>query len=147
LERVYLDTCAWCRPFDKLDHKEIVEEFNAVVKIIQRAMEGEIELISSSAVFVEVSLIEPTRREKVETLINRIAAQELKPSMGTRELAKKIVEDCGLDNMDSAHLALALENGIDVFLSTDKDLYLYKKNCISEYGILVKNPTEYEAER
>lgn len=31
------------------------------------------------------------------------------------------------------------------FLSTDKDLYLYKKNCISKYGILVKSPIEYKA--
>lgn len=45
------------------------------------------------------------------------------------------------------HLALALENGIDLFLSTDKDLYLYKRKCISKYGIVVKNPIEYEAER
>lgn len=144
--RVYLDTCVWCRLFDILDHKEIIEEFKAVVKIIQKAIEGKIEIISSSAVFVEISLLDPIRREKVEMLIDRIATLELKPSENTKTLAKKIGEDCGLDHMDSVHLALAIENNIDIFLSTDKDLYLYKRNCISNYGIVVKNPIEYEAE-
>lgn len=144
MERVYFDTCVWCRPFDKLDHKEIVEEFSAVLKIIQKAMDGKLEVISSSAVFVEVSLIDPVRKEKVEMLISRISAEEIRSSKNTRDLAEKIARDCGLDNMDSVHLALAIESGIDVFLSTDKDLYLYKKNCISKYGIVVKNPVEYE---
>ncbi len=146
MERVYLDTCVWCRPFDELDRREIIEEFNSIVKIIQSAIEGKVEVISSSAVFVEVSLIEPMRREKVEALISKIAAQELEPSGNTRRLAEKIARDCGLEDMDSLHIALAIENDIDVFLSTDKDLYLYKKNCISKYGIVVKNPVEYGAE-
>ena len=64
MDGVYLDTCVWCRPFDKLDNKEILEEFNAVVKIIQKAMDGEIEVIGSSAVFVEVSLIEPINADE-----------------------------------------------------------------------------------
>ncbi len=146
MERIYLDTCIWCRPFDKLEHEKIVEEFNAIIKIIQKAIEGRIEVISSSAVSVEVSMIERLRREKVETLISRIAARELKPSENTKKMAEKIAEDCEIDDMDSVHLALAIENNIHVFLSTDKDLYLYKKDCISKYGIVVKNPVEYEAE-
>ncbi len=108
-------------------------------------MEGRIYLVSSSAVSVEVSLIEPIKKEKVETLISRIAKRELKPSENTRKLAERIAKYCGTDNMDSVHLALAIENSIDIFLTTDKDLYLYKKNCIGKYGILVKNPIDYEA--
>ena len=77
--------------------------------------------------------------------MSRISARELKPSRNTRELAEKLAKDCGIDDMDSVHLTLAIENGIEVFLSTDKDLYLYKKDCISKYGIVVKNPVEYEA--
>ncbi len=145
MERLYLDTCVWCRPFDKLDHERIIDEFNATVKIIQKAMEGEIEVVTSSAVFVEVSLLEPMRREKVEALMSRIAVGELVPGENTRALAERIAGDCLLDDMDSVHLALAVENDVDVFLSTDKDLYLYKKDCISKYGIVVKNPVEYGA--
>jgi len=145
LERLYLDTCVWCRPFDKLDHKKIRDEFDAIVKIIQKALEGEIEVASSRAVFVEVSMIGPARRGKVEALMSRITERELRPSKDTRYLAENIARDCILDDMDSVHLALAIENDVDVFLSTDKDLYLYKKKCIGKYGIVVKNPVEYEA--
>ncbi len=147
MERVYLDTCVWCRPCDVLDHEKIKEEFDAVVKIIQKAMEGGIEVVSSSAVLVEVSLLELSRREKVEALISRISARQLKPSRKTRGLAEKIARECGLDDMDSVHIALAVENDVDVFLSTDKDLFKYKEDCVSKYGIVVKNPVEYEVGR
>ena len=102
--------------------------------------------MSSSAIFVEVTLIEPVKREKVEMLVNRISSRELKPSKNTREVAEKIARDCELDNMDSMHLALAIENSADIFLTTDRDLYLNKKKCITKYGIIVKNPVDYEAE-
>jgi predicted nucleic acid-binding protein len=142
LETVYFDTCVWCRPFDKLDHKSIIDEFKAVVRIIQKALEGRIEIVASDAVYVELSLTDSVKREKVETLIDTVATRGLKPGKITRELAERIAEDCGLDNMDAVHLALA---GITIFLSTDRELYKDKKECIEEYGIVVKNPVEYEA--
>lgn len=79
----------------------------------------------------------------MEALIGKAAAGELMPSTNTRNLPEKIASDCGLDDMDSVHIALARENEMDVLLSTDKDLYLYKKDCVSKYGIVVKNPVEY----
>jgi len=123
LETVYFDTCVWCRPFDKLDHKSIIDEFKAVVRIIQKALEGRIEIVASDAVYVELSLTDSVKREKVETLIDTVATRGLKPGKITRELAERIAEDCGLDNMDAVHLALAVEKGITIFLSTDRELY------------------------
>jgi len=119
LERVYLDTCVWCRPFDVLDHKKIREEFRAVSKLIDAAREGKISIVKSEVLFYEISKIEVEERNTVEKLIDEIATEEIKTTENTKKTYENIAKECGLKAVDALHLALAIENNIDVFLTTD----------------------------
>jgi predicted nucleic acid-binding protein len=49
---------------------------------------------------------------------------------------------CELDSMDAAHIATAIDNSADIFLTTDNEI-LRKRDCISKFGIIVKNPADY----
>ncbi|MFH1773667.1 MAG: PIN domain-containing protein [Methanobacteriota archaeon] len=145
MERVYLDTCVWCRLFDVLDHKKIRDEFRAVSKLIDAAREGKISVVKSEVIFYEISKIETEERNTVEKLVDEIAAEEIKTTGKTKKIYENIAEECGLKAVDALHIALAIENKIDVFLTTDDEI-LNRRRCVEKHGIVVKNPTEYEVE-
>ncbi|MBI5253991.1 MAG: PIN domain-containing protein [Euryarchaeota archaeon] len=145
MKRVYLDTCVWCRLFDVIDHKKIREEFRAVSRLVDAARNGKVSIMKSEVLFYEVSKIEGEERTTVEKLIDEIATEEIKTSENTRKTYENVAKECGLKAVDALHLALAIENNVDVFLTTDDEI-LNRRKCIEKHGILVKNPTEYEVE-
>jgi predicted nucleic acid-binding protein len=145
LKRVYLDTCVWCRLFDVLDHKKIREEFRAVGKLIDAAREGKVYVVKSEVLFYEISKIKGEERNTIEKLIDEIAVEEIKTTENTKKTYENIAKECGLKAVDALHIALAVENNVDVFLTTDDEI-LNRRKCLEKYGILVKNPTEYEVE-
>jgi predicted nucleic acid-binding protein len=51
------------------------------------------------------------------------------------------MRDYNINAMDVMHLAIAIDNEVGVFLTTD-DKILRKAEQISKYGIGVKNPRE-----
>ncbi len=145
MKRVYLDTCVWCRLFDVLDHKKIREEFRAVGKLIDAAREGKVYVVKSEVLFYEISKIKGEERNTIEKLIDEIAVEEIKTTENTKKTYENIAKECGLKAVDALHIALAVENNVDVFLTTDDEI-LNRRKCLEKYGILVKNPTEYEVE-
>lgn len=141
--RVYLDTCVWCRPFDR-PAKRVTEEARALHRILSLADREEIEILSSSLVLFEASFIEPAeKRESVTALIRKSSLPFTKARDAIEELARKLIDECGLDSMDAAHVAAAVNGGADTFLTTD-DGILNKSTCISKFGIIVKNPVDFE---
>lgn len=48
-----------------------------------------------------------------------------------------------LTAVDALYVALAIENKIDIFLTTDDEI-LNRRKCIEKHGIVVRNPIEYE---
>lgn len=145
MKRIYLDTCAWCRLFDILDHKRVRDEFRAVSRLVDAARKGKISIVKSEVLFYEISKIEGEGRNSVGKLIDEIAAEEIKTTDYTKKTYEGVAEECGLKAVDALHIALAIENKIDVFLTTDDEI-LNRSECIKKYGIVVKNPTEYEVE-
>lgn len=144
--RVYLDTCVWCRPFDRPAHR-VKEEARALHRVLSLADKDEIELLSSSVVLFEASFIEPAeKRESVMALIRRSSSHFTEAMAAIEELASKLIGECGLDSMDAAHVAAAVNGGADTFLTTD-DGILNKSTCISKFGIIVKNPVDFEVQR
>jgi hypothetical protein len=51
------------------------------------------------------------------------------------------MEDYNIGTMGAMHLAIAIDNQVEVFLTTDDNI-LKKADQISRYGIEVKNPGE-----
>lgn len=143
MERVYLDTCVWCRPFDKAKEKRIIEESGALHGILAMADRNEIEIIGSSVLLFEVSMIDAVEKKgAVKTLVERSITHFTRITEKVEEMAEGIIEACGIDPMDSAHIALAIEGNANIFITTDNGI-LNKGECLSEFGIVVRNPVDY----
>ena len=54
VERVYLDTNVYCRPFDDQSDRRIQVESNAFIEIADAALHGKIVIISSDYVKFEI---------------------------------------------------------------------------------------------
>ncbi len=142
MERLYLDTCVWCRPFDK-PAPRIAIETDALHRILSMADETKIEIISSSIVLFEASMIDVVeKRDAVSALILKSADMFAEVAGEVERLAEDLVSKCKLDGMDAAHIAAAVKGDADVFLTTDDEI-LGKMDCISKFRIVVKNPAEY----
>ena len=84
-------------------------------------------------------------RDTIENLIDEIAIKEIKTTEKTKKAYEKISKECRLKAVDALHITLAIENNLDVFLTTDDEI-LNRRRCINKHGIIVKNPIEYEVE-
>ena len=139
--RVYLDTCVWCRPFDDVSDERIWEEAMAFVEILRKEERNEILVLGSSVLLFEVSMISSDEKRKaVEEIIARVA-KVAHLTESSKEKAEEIMK-CGINAMDALHIAVAIENKVDVFITTDDDI-LKRRGCISK-GIEVENPKEVD---
>ena len=141
--RVYLDTCVWCRPFDEVRDGRILDEAMAFVRIVGKAERDGITVLGSDVLLFELSLISPPEKRKaVEELIARVA-EITHLTERSKEEAEEIMA-CGMNAMDALHIAVAVENGANMFITTDDDI-LKRRVCLSGW-IEVKNPKEVEGE-
>lgn len=142
MERVYLDTCVWCRPFDKPTPR-IIREAKALHRILSLADEAKIEIVSSSIVLFETSMIDATeKRDAVFSLINKSFTTFAETTEEVEKLAIELMNKCELDSMDAAHIATAVDSNANIFLTTDDEI-LKKRDCVSKLEIIVKNPADY----
>ena len=139
---IYLDACAWCRPFDNPSNPRILQESDAVAEILRKVDSGEFEIIGSSALLAEITMIKPKiKEETVQSLVKHVVSSFTIVTGNIEKLAVEIMESCAIDAMDALHIAVAIENKAELFITTD-DIILNKAKCISRYKITVKNPCE-----
>jgi len=122
----------------------ILQEAESVNKLMRKVDNNEIEIVGSSVLLFEVSMISDNLKRiriSVENLIGRVATEISPVTVSTKGLAGQIMNSCGVGAMDAMHLAIAMECGAQVFLTTD-DAILSSADRISAYNITVKNPTE-----
>ncbi len=142
MERVYLDTCVWCRPFDKPTPR-ITKEAEALHKILSLADEAKIEIVGSDIVLFEASMIDDAeKRDVVFSLIHKSVATFAETREEVERLAVELMNKCELDGMDAAHIATAIDSSADIFLTTNDEI-LKKRDRISKFEIIVKNPADY----
>lgn len=142
IERIYIDTCFWCRPFDDQTSHRIQEETQALHILLELVDTGHIELIRSSFVHFELSFIDNCeKRVQIEKLIMDSGTFVTIPPH-TQTLAKRIHYRCQLNGLDALHVACAINLGIETFLTCDDEL-LRKRTCINQFHIEVISPVEY----
>ncbi|MHC1575561.1 MAG: hypothetical protein ACXQTY_07175 [Candidatus Methanogasteraceae archaeon] len=73
--RVYLDTCVRCRPFDAVTNERILKEAKSMNKLMGTVDNNEIEILGSSVLLFEVSMIRDDKRVSVEKLIARVVTE------------------------------------------------------------------------
>jgi predicted nucleic acid-binding protein len=141
-KRIYLDTCAWCRLFDfQLDYK-ISSESKAVAQILRRVDIKEFEIIGGSVLLAEIAMVTPKPKEEAVMSIATHAASCFYPATESAgKKAREIMKKSGINAMDALHIAVALENNVEIFVTTDNSI-LNKSDHIMIKGMIIKNPCE-----
>lgn len=115
--RVYLDMCAWKRPYDRPHSERVRLEGLAVAGLLDEAAAGRVTIVSSEALEVE-NTKNPNvrRREEVARLLVMHEVVEADDAAFSRAQG---LEDLGLRSFDALHVACAERGGCDYFVTTD----------------------------
>lgn len=143
--RVYLDVCCLNRPFDDQRQARIRIESEAVVLILQAVDAGDLELVSSDAVELELARHPSAEiRRGVLTLVRRVASRvSATPDVVARA---RDLHGLGFGAMDALHLACAEKAGADVLLSTDDGLLRLACRPETQLKVRVSNPVQWVQE-
>ena len=153
VNRVYLDTNVYCRPFDDQSDILIHEETEAFLDIVDKAERGKTEIVSSDYVNFEIEQIkDPLKRKNVHGFKRILSKTNVNSSQRLIIIAKEIIVRCKLNSLDALHSAAAFISKADFLLTCDNEI-LEKTNCIETiaakrgYKLKVRNPIEYLKEK
>ena len=137
---LYLDTCALQRPFDDQSQARIAIEAEAVLRVIDLVEQGDIDLLSSEVLLLEVEkILNPTRRGfALEVLSQAYKTVEVTEEIKSR--AREYVA-AGISSLDALHLASAVEAKAHFFSTTDDKLH-QKGQVVSTEATGVLMPLE-----
>lgn len=136
--KIYLDACAIQRPLDDKSQVRIALEANAIIHIIQKCEEGELELYSSDVLLYELSRITNLNRRNQVFECANIATTIISLNDDVAQLADVYVQQ-GAKPFDAFHLASAQLAQVDYFCTCD-DKFLKKCKLISNLTIRVVSP-------
>jgi len=136
--RIYLDVCCFNRPYDNQDQLKIYLESQAKLQIQEDIINEKHELVWSFILSLE-NQANPfdERRIKIAEWKN-VAAHYCGKSNEIVELGTKIMNVYGIKSKDALHIACAINQKCDYFLTTDRGIL--KKN-ISEINVV--DPIEF----
>lgn len=142
--KIYFDNCCYNRLFDDRSNIMNYLEREAVLIVMQKAYENELEIIGSDILEIEISKIKNNeKRNDVEGIYHALVTSCVRITSEIKERAIQIREVSSIKNFDSLHLASA-EAGADVLLTTD---IKFLKGCHRiDAKIEVKNPVEFVME-
>jgi predicted nucleic acid-binding protein len=119
--RVYLDTCVWLRPYDDQSQPRIHRETAAFEAIARMAGAGEVRLVKSEVLDVELDEAENRRPGGDSRPLLRLAAVRVRLTPGRIRLGRQMAGDVGLEMADALHLASAAGTA-DCFLTSDDEI-------------------------
>lgn len=125
--RIYLDMCCYNRQFDNKFSKDILKDFNDVIKIQKEIVGGKVDLVTSFMLHYEnYRKKDIRRRDKIDVFLKTYkkiyvgidCVEDLKI------LSDKIVSG-GIKIKDAYHIASAIFANCDYFITVDKKLTKY----------------------
>jgi len=153
VERVYLDTNVYCRPFDKQSDKRVRRESDAFIEIADASLRGEIVVVSSDYVKFEIENIkDPLKRKDVRGFERTLTSVNIASDKRIIALARKFSAECSLNSLDALHISSACLGKANWFLTCDDEI-LQNGRCIEElateegYRLKVRNPINYLEEK
>lgn len=142
--KVYLDNCCYSRLFDDRSNIKNYLEREAILIVMQKAFEKELEIVGSDILEIEMSKIRHERnRNNVKGIYNALIINSVEVTTEIELRAVKIREISTIRSFDSLHLACA-ESGAEVLLTTD--IKFLKGSQKIKSGIKVENPVEFVME-
>ena len=137
--KIYLDNCAYNRPFDNKDQLVIRMETDAKLKIQEDIRKGNYELVWSYMNEYENNNNPYADKREAIYLWKQIATHICPPDSKIFMRGKRI-QQIAIRSKDSLNLACAIESGCGYFITTDKAL-LKKAEMFSE--IVIINPIDF----
>lgn len=138
--RVYLDNCAYNRPYDSQNQMRIELETQAKLRIQRLIKEGDIELASSYMSLYECG--ENPDIDKANAITDFIeqftCAHAGEDRIDIVEEKARAIMVTGVKFKDACHVAAAIFTGADYFISTDMRLLKYQTDEIK-----LINPVEF----
>ncbi len=142
--KVYLDNCCYNRVFDDRSNIKNYLEREAVLIVMQKAFDNELQIVGSDILKVEMSKIRnEEKRNNVEGLYHALVINSVKATCEISQRAAQIREVSNIRNFDSLHLASA-EAETEVLLTTD--MKFLKNSQRVNTKIAIKNPIEFVME-
>ena len=137
--KVYLDNCAYNRPFDDQTQIMIALETEAKRYIQQLIIDKNIDLVYSFINRFENSKNKRHLNKKSinDFLENAIQYIDYTSSVSVGKRAAEIMKT-GVKTRDAYHVSCAIESCCDYFITTDKPLLKHKRN-----EIIICNPIQF----
>ena len=144
--RIYLDLCAWNRPYDSWEDKRVKEEAFAVMRLLESP---NVTIISSKfAMRMIEEISSDIKYEHVYSLMREYAKEVVKGEAAMLNQATKVQHGCKLSKLEDAlHLIIACHGDAEYFITTDQEV-LNKRGCIKlqlrklGFDINVANPID-----
>jgi len=153
VERVYLDTNVYCRPLDARIGRRIRAESIAFLEIVDIALRGEIEIVSSDYVKFEIEqILDSLKRKDIRGFERTLSSINIVSSKRLIALAREFCSKCGVNSLDALHVSAACLGEADFFLTCDDEV-VDRRTCIERvtaekrYRLKVRNPFNYLRER
>ena len=137
--KIYLDNCAYNRPFDDKDQLAIRMETEAKLKIQEDIRRGVYELVWSYMNEYENDDNPYNDKQEVIGAWEHIAGYICPPDEKILEKGKQL-QQIAIKPKDSLHMACAIESDCRYFITTDKAL-LKKAELILEINVI--NPIDF----
>lgn len=137
--KIYLDNCMFNRPFDEQAHIRIRLETEAKLAIQEEIRRGTYQLVWSYILDYENS--KNPFQERKEQIIKwkKYAIADIEENSNVIKTAL-LINELGLQKMDSLHLACAIFAKADYFLTTDDKVI--KKTCALT-DIKISDPIDF----
>jgi len=119
--RIYLDHCAYNRPFDDQKNIKIQLETSAKLYIQEQIKQGKYDLVWSYMSDFENNYNPNIENKKSIQLWESIAKVKCRSSVNIAVLGNKIKQK-GIRTKDALHIACAVESKCEYFITTDTGL-------------------------
>lgn len=139
--KIYLDNCSLQRPFDDQSQPRIALETEAVTKIISLCETGQLNLVTSTALDIEIDQTPSETRRELTRKTLLVAKESVKLIAQVKARAKEL-EAHGLKSFDATHLACAEIAKADFFCTCD-DKLLKKATAIMNLATRVVSPVQF----
>ncbi len=140
--RVYLDNCAFNRPFDDQSHIRIRLEAEAKLYVQENIKSRKIELVWSYILDVENDNNPFSEKRSAIEQWKKFAAIDIEETKLLIETANQFVM-FGIKAKDALHVSAAIEGKADYFITTDDKLL---KKLVKQSKILAINPVDIVGE-
>jgi predicted nucleic acid-binding protein len=119
--RVYLDNCAFNRPFDDQSHIRIRLEAEAKLYIQGLIKDGSLELVWSYILEMENDHNPFQEKRNAIAKWKRLSINDISESSSIIKIAKEIMSH-GVKSKDALHVSCAIEGKAEYFITTDDKL-------------------------